>query len=911
MCAGRLLASLSLWSGLRAAGAAPLVSSPGQAAAIPSWDLQSSADVGGDLGALSQTGVDTSSWHHVATSKCTLIGCLIHAGVYNDTELFYSDNLRSLDGTQFAVPWIYRSEFALAPAPGRHFFIQTHGISSRADVFLNGRQVASSAEQAGSFVGKRYDITDLAGAANALVIQAHPTDYYRDLALGWVDWNPWPADNGTGVWRDVEIKQTGSVVLGPLRVVTQLGTPLGSKPAQVTLKAQAQNLENSTVTVTAAGLITPLSEGSASPVAWEKTITLPPLSVSDIALEAVVEKPEIWWPRQWGEQPLYTANLTVATGDGEVSDCAAARFGFRTVTSELNAHNDTTFIVNGHPFQVVGAGYAPDMFLRWDAAKWETELRYVLDLGFNTVRLEGKNEHPELYDVADRLGVMVMPGWECCDKWEAWSYNHDLAVPTPVWDDEDYAIAHASMLHEAAMMQAHPSVLTYLIGSDYWPDERATRLYLDALASVDWQLPVIGAASKRGFSPQTGPSGMKMDGPYDWVPPNYWYDTEPSSSRRGAAFGFGSELGAGVGTPELSSLAKFLSPSDLDDLWLRPDKDLFHMSRDPSQFENRAIYNAGLWNRWGAPSSLDDYLLKAQLTDYEATRAQFEAFAARWTAADRPATGLIYWMLNNAWPSLHWNVWDYYLRPAGSYFGAKTGSGRVEHVAFDYVRRAAFLINRSLDRAGPRTVDVQVLALDGTLIHHETLAAETQPNSSREIPSALPSVLGGGRRNLTEAVFVRLVLSSSDDNNNNKGDGAPAEVLSRNVYWIAPQVEDALDWDASTWYVTPVRAYADYRSLNGLAPAEVSASAEAVDGGADGVAVTLENRSRVPAFFVSVRLADARGDDVLPLTWDDNYVTLWPGERLTLRARAVGGGSLGPVWLTVRGKNVEERVIGG
>jgi exo-1,4-beta-D-glucosaminidase len=43
-------------------------------------------------------------------------------------------------------------------------------------------------------------------------------------------------------------------------------------------------------------------------------------------------------------------------------------------------------------------------------------------MGMNAIRLEGKMEHPELYGIADRLGLMVMPGWECCDKWEAWKY---------------------------------------------------------------------------------------------------------------------------------------------------------------------------------------------------------------------------------------------------------------------------------------------------------------------------------------------------------------------------------------------------------------------------------------------------------------------------------------------------------
>ncbi|KAK4152185.1 glycoside hydrolase [Chaetomidium leptoderma] len=894
----RALTAIFLASGLQAADAAPLVSSPGERAAIPSWDLQSSAVAGTDLAALSQTGLDTSSWHHIKASKCTLMGCLVETGVYKESDLFYSENLRKVDEEQFLVPWIYRNELSLQPGPGKHFFLQTHGISSRADIFLNGKQVASSSEQAGSYVGHDYAITELVDTTNALAIQVHPTDYYRDFALGWVDWNPWPADNGTGVWRDIEIKQTGPVMLEPLRVVTQLGTPLESAPAKVTLKARAHNLENSTITVTASGVVAPASGHEGHPITWTQSFTLPPLSTTDLVLDTIIPNPQIWWPRQWGAQPLYTAKLTITTTPNNnhaspISDHATATFGLRTITSHLNAHNDTTFHINNRPFQVLGAGYSPNIFLRFSPSQWETELHYLLNLGFNTIRLEGKNEHPLLYDLADQLGVLLLAGWECCDKWEAWSYNPDLAVsPTPVWTDDDYRVAEAGMRHEAGMMQPHPSVMGFVVGSDFWPDERATEGYLRAFAGVDWQMPVLGSASKRGFSPLTGPSGLKMDGPYDWVPPNYWWDTdETAGSRLGAAVGFGSELGAGVGTPELASLRRFLSPADLEDLWRSPNKSLFHMSRETSQFETREIYNAGLWQRWGAPTSLDDYLIKAQLMDYEATRAQVEAYTAMWNA-ERPATGLVYWMLNNAWPALHWNLWDYYMRPAGSYFGAKVG-GRQENVAFDYVRRNVWLVNRALDREGERSVDVQVMDMHGKVVYENRFVTTTAPNTSKNILS-----LGDALANVTEAVFLRLILSDAHRGGN---------VLSRNVYWVAKEV-DVLEWEQSDWYFTPVSKYSDYTALNKLAPARVTVFG--VRDKHDVAEIVLENKSDVPAFFISLDLVDRHGKDVLPVEWDDNYVTLWPGEKMTLRARKVGGGSWEPFDARVKGKNVAGRNVG-
>jgi len=861
----------------RGVSAAALVSALGQASVIPSWRLQSSAKTGSDLVALSKLGLDTSSWHQVP-AFCTLMGCLLNSGVYNDTDLFFSDNLSKVDAKQFSVPWLYRQEFDLDPTAGKHFFLQTHGISSRADIFLNGKQVADKSVQVGSYAGHRFDITDIVAKSNALAIRVYPTDYNYDLAIGWVDWNPYPADNGTGVWRAVEVKQTGPVILESLRVVTQLGAQLGKEPAKVTLKVRAQNLEKSAITVTASGVVTPLS-GSGDAVAWSKNITLQPGVATDIVLDGVVQKPAIWWPKQWGDQPLYNANLTVTTADGTVSDVSTAKFGFRSVTSKLNSYNDTTFYINGQPFEVLGGGYAPDMFLRWDPARTQRELELTLDLGFNTIRLEGKNEHPELYEMADQLGVMIMAGWECCDKWEAWSYNDHLDILS-LWSDADHSAANASMRHEAAMMQAHPSMLVYLIGSDFWPDERATTMYLNAFKSVDWQVPVLASASEAGFSPQTGPAGLKMRGPYDWVPPSYWFDTQ--GYQYGSAFGFGSELSAGVGTPDLSSLKKFLSQSDLDDLWKTPNKDLFHMSTATSTFHNRAIYNRAVWGRLGAPSSLEDYVQKSQITDYEATRAQYEAWTSLWNA-QRPATGLIYWMLTGAFPSLHWNLWDYYLRPSGGFFGAKIGS-RIEHVAYDYVRKSVSLINRSLDKSGNRTVEIDIIDTAGKSLSSKLITTPTTPNTSKTV-SSLVSELGA----IKDVVFLRLVLK--DDT---------GSVLSRNVYWIAKEI-DTLDWGKSDWYYTPTSKYSNFSALNKLGPANMSITTTKA---AEGVTrLTLENLSNVPAFFVSLSLVDAKGQDVLPLIWTDNYVTLWPQETLNLTAKVLKGGSE-PSTVELVGKNV-------
>ncbi|KAI1106701.1 glycoside hydrolase family 2 protein [Jackrogersella minutella] len=872
---------LELCFGINALAAGALLSEPGEIAAIPSWDIQSSEAIGTDLEILSQPGVDTKTWHNVPSSRCTLMGCLIEAGVYRDNGLFFSDALQSFNSSQFKVPWVYRKEFALTPEPGQHYHLQTHGISSRADIYVNGKEVVTSKSQAGAYVGNTFDITNITKKTNALAIQVYPTDYNYDFALGFVDWNPYPPDNGTGVWRNVEVKQTGPVALGPLRVTTQASLPIGHSSVLVTLKTTATNLEDQEYVVLLRGSIS-LEKGSRS-YDLKQTVRIPPRQSVEVALSTAIKKPAVWWPKQWGDQPLYSGQLS-AWANRSFSDKAERSFGIRQVTAELNSNNDTLFHVNGYPFQVVGSGYSADIFLRWDSARFSAQAKLMLDLGHNTVRLEGKNEQPELYEIADRLGLMVLPGWECCDKWEAWAYNEDLAVKSK-WTEADYTIANKSMYHEALMQQGHPSVLGYLVGSDYWPDNKAAEMYYYSLKAADWQAPIIASASERGYPKILGPSGLKMAGPYDWVPPNYWYDVDPAEDRLGAAFGFGSELGAGVGTPEISSLKKFLSDADLEDLWKKPDQGLYHMSTNVSSFYDRKIYNAALWKRLGAPSSLDDYLLKAQILDYEATRSQFEGYAALWNA-ERPATGLIYWMLNNAWPSLHWNLFDYYLHPAGSYFGAKVGA-RKEHVAYDYNGELVYLINRSIDQKGSRTVAVEVIDKNGKGLYRTKKFVQTEPNTSKKVHD-LSSAL-----NTTEdVVFLRLILSDGDKT-----------TLSRNVYWLAKTI-DTLDWENSDWFYTPVTQYANFTALNDLPAARVSvklARSSRRDSSNTKLRVVLKNHSSVPAFFIRLNLADEEGNDILPVFWSDNYVTLWPHERLELEVDGRGAASV-----HISGKNIRK-----
>ena len=125
-----------------------------------------------------------------------------------------------------------------------------------------------------------------------------------------------------------------------------------------------------------------------------------------------------------------------------------------------------------------------------------------------------------------------------------------------------------------------------------------------------------------------------------------------------------------------------------------------------------------------------------------------------------------------------------------------------------------------------------------------------------------------GLKKIKDVAFLRLVLSDSNVN-----------VLSRNVYWLATS-NDKLEWNRSSWFSTPVSEWADFTALQNMKTASVSATATSAS--STSMKVTLNNKSSVPAFFVRLNLLDGQGEDVTPVVWSDNYVTLWPKEKLEL-----------------------------
>ena len=122
-------------------------------------------------------------------------------------------------------------------------------------------------------------------------------------------------------------------------------------------------------------------------------------------------------------------------------------------------------------------------------------------------------------------------------------------------------------------------------------------MYVKALRDAHWPNPIL-ASSTADTSSVLGPTGVKMTGPYDWVPPGYWYDPRAD----GGADGFNTETSAGQSIPEIENLRRMLSRDELRALWTEPRTPQYHAGVGDSVFKTFHIFDRAMTARMGAPT---------------------------------------------------------------------------------------------------------------------------------------------------------------------------------------------------------------------------------------------------------------------------------------------------------------------
>ncbi|HET6867273.1 MAG TPA: hypothetical protein VFH80_15235 [Solirubrobacteraceae bacterium] len=904
-----------------AAFGAPAASADTQTVGLTGWQVQSSAEATQSGEQISTPGFATGSWLHVRPDDAGAAGTEVNALVQTGhcPDVFFSTNMKQCFGftdtigestAMFQKPWWFRTDFFADPGRSRYTDLIINGVVGQADVWVNGQEVATQATIQGDYTRYTFDITNLLHRGlNSLALEVYPNDPNTMFTLDNVDWTQIPPDNNTGIQFPIQLHTSGALALSNAHVVQNDAPDVST--AALTVKADVTNHAGTTQTgQLSATVFSPRGEA----IRVSRTVTVAPGTTQTFTFTPSddprlnLRHPSVWWPVGMGAHPLYGLHTSL-TQAGAAPDTESETFGIRKITTKdvgatsadgLAPDGSRQFYINGVAFMFRGGGWSENLLLHYSAADTANQISIIKNLGLNGIRTEGKQMPDDFYEQFDRAGILIDGGFQCCD---AWQIGH-RRMPTA----QQLAVLGNSALTIGENLRNHPSILNFS-WSDNDPNQYQEQVSLAGFAQADFQEPLIASAEYKsdvgpdGKHPVLGPSGEK-EGPYDWVPPSYWYDrthfdpTDDTRTNVGGAWAFDSEASAGDTVPTLDSIKRWLSPFEQDQLWTNPDYNQYHLNyedelpnadNDGYAFGTLHDLDAAISARYGAWSSLDQYVEEAQLQNYETQRAQFEGYIDHSTDASAPSTGLVYWQLNKGWPSMLWDLYNYDYDQAGSYFGAKKANEPL-HVLYTYDDGSVSVDNLTNSQQHGLSVESKVYALNGTLLDDQTANAVSVTGQGVKQAVLHPNVPASTTPPTpAQTYFVELVLSRG------------GKAIDRNVYWLSTQ-QDSVDWATTLSQDYPqatMTQYANLKQLQSLGAATVRVTAHThqawgTHGGDTETDVTITNTSTEPtvAFFLRADVrrgsrsgAPAGGDnEVLPISWSDNDVTLWPGESETLRA---------------------------
>lgn len=793
------------------------------------WAIQSSAAVGESGSVISTTAFKPENWYP-ATVPSTVLGTLVENKVYPDP--YFGTNILKIPGyitkwppivpddSPFKVSWWYRTEFPLPAGNGaKNTWIRFHSINYKANIWLNGSLIADTASVQGAYRIYDLNITDYAkpGEINCLALEIFPPERF-DLTIAWVDWNPTPPGRGMGIWYDVTVRSTGLVTVKNPQVITKLNLP-STDQARLTIASEVENLTD--------GKIKGKLKGTIDNIVFTQEVTLGPKESKKVVFDPsdfsqlVISEPRLWWPHTAGPQNLYNLNLTFET-KGSVSDIKKVRFGIREISSWMNdfdGKHTRVFQINGKNIVIRGGGYVEDMLLRPSDERIDADIRYAKHMGLNTLRLEAPRGSDYLFEKCDEEGILLMVGWCCCSSWEMWDR----------WTPEMEVVAQKSWEDLILRLRNHPSVFDWLYGSDMHPTEKIEKMYLNVLNELDQTRPFQSSATQDP-STVTGNTGVWM-GPYpdvySYMPPSYWY----------GKLEFNTEAGpSGEQIPPVESMRKMM-----------PEQDLWPISDSWNIRLNKAFFPAArkaLFSRYGKPENLNEYSMKSQVLQYEASRAMFEAYAGN----KYKSSGIIYWMYNSAWPTMYWQLYDYFLAPNGAFYGTRKACENL-HIQYSYDDHSVRVVNGLYRDFSGLKASAKLYDMKMNEIHSEEVPVAIKADESVKVMFLEKPRSGSG------ITFLKLILN--DDSGSE---------LSSNFYWLSSKGDEN----------------ADFTALNRLPEVELSCYVSPVhkENGRYRAVIEIENPSDFLAFSVNPKIIRREsGDLVLPVFWEDNYFALLPKEK--------------------------------
>lgn len=840
------------------------------------WKVISSLYAGPDGSVLSRENLNTGSWHSTSI-PATALSVMVRNGLYPDPYTG-TNNMKIPDlndefndtygllkyshienRNPWKEPYWYRREFTIPPGYKDKMIWLTLGeINYRAEVWLNGTLLADTTRVVGMERRFSFEITPEVrpDGPNILAIAIYPPDHPGEPApppltpladpgtnmadgmisrdytkwdvLGW-DWQPAVRDRDMGITEDVYIHATDAIELDNLYVTSDLPLP-DTSYADVTISMDLVNhsgqvkkgkiealisAENKTVLLEEPFLAGP---GDTLHLLWDRK-NMPRLHL---------ENPRLWWPNGYGKPALYDLTIHAITGSRDTAS-RSLKFGIREVDTYIG-NKERVYRINGRDIYCKGGNWVLDMTLNWTASRYEHEIMLTRNANLNMLRIWGPTGAPPevLYDAADRNGILL---WQDFLN-DFWGTFRNRPGYRP-----DKSLFEKATISIVKKYRNHPSLIIWGSGNE-GPNPREELI-------MDQILPQYDGRGSRHYLKISNGDGLHGGGPYHTIEPAAYF-THPNLN------GFSSEIGPS-GVPVYESVMKFMpAPGEiwmpgrfpLDGTWAYHDANDWP-GRDRRKFSSYDNIVRKFYGPTDSSSVADvkDYLDKCQLLNYDVYRASIEAINSQlWDNA----SGILLWKANSSWPSMTWQVYDWYMQTHAGYYGTRKAAAPVT-VQFNRESKKVELVNATYRMIGQASVTATLYREDMTEIWNMSV--------TMDLPESRITVLSDPVPVQDDVCFLRLMALDRQ-----------GHVLAENFYWLG--------------------ADNDFRKLADLPEPELTIiSRKNISDDQVVYTFTLSNSGRSVALMTELRLVDSHtGLEILPSFWSDNYISLLPGEKKNVRA---------------------------
>jgi exo-1,4-beta-D-glucosaminidase len=829
------------------------------------WKIQSSAVLNSNGSDISTIEFQPEQWFPISFPS-TVLAALVENNVYPDP--YYGDNLKSIPGfksgrwlsmskdSPFYPSWWYRTEFQVPSNwDGKYLTLHLDGVNFRANVWLNGNQIADTTSIRGMFRRFEIDISNSAkiGKANVLALEVFAPGRIPDIAYttkqieattGWDDHNPQPPDLNMGIWQGVFLSADGPVAIRHPYVVTDLDLPSVDN-AHLTVSANLINRGESTINGTLRGVI--------EEITFEMKVSLEPGESKVVKFDPSefkqlnIENPRIWWPHNLGTQELYNLKLSFET-KGNISDEEDVSFGIREVTTYINSEGWRGYKINGENILIRGGAWmTSDMLLRLSPERYEALIRYAAEAGFNTLRSEGFSirETDTFYNLCDKYGILVV------------QQIFGRSIP-----DEDLAV---NIIEDMLLrIRNHPSLIHFLGHDETFPTESLDKSYRELIAKY---------TPERTYQPHSGAfdvaerfeTGGTRTGTFElwcYAGPAHYY-----TNKDDGAWGFAQSGGIGGVIAPYESMRRMMPASAL---WpIENETFSFH-----TVLQGLSYFKPGLnamEKRYGKPIGIEDFCKKGMAMNYESARGMFEAYARN----KYDALGITTWKYDAAWPAAYtWQYVDWYLNVGGAYYGAKKACQPL-HVQYSYDDNSIYVVNSYYESFDNLKVTAKVFDFDlSEKLSKSVMVNVGSDGKTEAFKIDFPS-------DLSKTFFLRLKLE----------DKTGTEITD-NFYWLStvPDVEGEMTSIKIMTYeerIPKPKSVADFTELENLPKVKLEKAFEIQEDNEDYIAtVKVKNLGKNLAFMVHLAIIKGDGgDEITPAYWDDNYFSLFPNEEKEVKVR--------------------------